>query len=467
MVPVALGGRRSRSWPSLAVWLLALLCVAPLISGCGTGGQQVQISQPPPPPTPPTAPPPVNVPPPVAPSAAIPQPPDDRLVQVDPSAVARQQVRIALLLPLTGPQAQVGAALRDAALMALFEVGNDTLILQLYDTSGTGPGADSAARTAVDQGAQVILGPLFADAVRAVSPVAAGSNVPVIAFSSDATVAGNGVYLISVLLQTQIDRIVRHSISQGLERFAVLAPDDPYGRAAAEAMRTATAETSSILAAVRFFDPASGQATQAVGELGGMQRPRLEILRQRQELEGGSDPTAEALRARLDAQAFALGQGFDAILLPTTAVGAPRIASQLANAGVDPRLTRYLGTIRWNTPSLGQEPALVGAWLPMTSRDGVQFFRDRFVQNFGTAPPDIAGLAYDAVALVAVLAGAPGGPDFSAAALTRPGGFDGVNGIFRLGADGLAERGLAVMEITPDGLVEVAPAPRRFDAVAF
>ena len=349
------------------------------------------------------------------------------------------EIRAALLLPLSGPQAAIGQALSNAAQLALFEVADARFNLIPLDTKGTAEGAAAAAAAAMAQGAHLVLGPVFSFEVKAAAPVLRDQAVPLLAYTTDRTVAGGGVYTMGFLPGPQVARVLAHARDKGLRRIGVLARSDEYGRAVAEAAREAVAAQGLELVAVDYYDPAATDFTQAVKRF--------------------------AARKGVTSKDVP-GSAYDAILLPDDGVRLRNIASLLSyytsEGGAE--VPRLLGTLLWDDPKLADEPALVGGWYPAPPTSGHIAFEQRYAKAFGSLPPrlgGLAGIAYDSTALAAALA-RNGMGDYASAVLQNPNGFAGVDGIFRLNANGVAERGLTVKEIAPGGAREVGAAPSSF-----
>ncbi|PWC54198.1 ABC transporter substrate-binding protein [Azospirillum sp. TSO22-1] len=365
-----------------------------------------------------------------APNVAAPPP----VVQAPqpPSAVqpmAPQVQKVALLLPLTGPSAGIGQPMLDAAQLALFDVAGETFQLLPRDTKGTPQGAAEAARQALAEGARLIVGPLFGQEVQAVKPVAAGAGVDVVAFTTDATLAGNGTWVMGFVPLDQVQRVTGFARSRGVTRFVALAPRSPYGDAVVGALQTAAQRFGGQVAQVERYEPAL--ADPAV-------------------------PARQVAQAPVAPQAVMLAEGGEKL----RALGAA-----LAANGVDPGRVKLLGTGLWDEPGLGREPALVGAWYAAPAPEQRTDFETRFEALYGKKPPRLATLAYDATALAGTLARMGGVAPFDRANLTNPNGFAGVDGLFRLRPNGAVERGLAVLEITPDGARVLDPAPQTWEVL--
>ena len=381
-----------------------------------------------------------------------------------PPPLSKSVVRVALLLPLSGPNAELGKAMLDAAQMALFDFANNSLELLVNDTKGTPQGAHAAATVAIGDGAQMILGPLLSSSVRAVGPVARAANVPVVAFTSDRAVAGDGIYTLGFLPSAEIWRIVAFARSQGITRFAALAPDNAYGETVVDAMKEAVAASGATLARVQYYDPAGEDFTDPVRQLANYGERRSALLEQRKALEGRDDEISRRALKRLERLQTIGELPFDALMVADGGKRLQSIAALLPFYDIDPDKVRMLGTGQWDEPGIGAEPALVGGWFAAPPPSARVDFEANFMNQYGRTPPRLATLAYDAAALAAVLARNEKGADFSAQQITAASGFWGRDGIFRFMPEGVAQRGLAVMRVTRRGAEIISRAPETFQA---
>lgn len=376
-------------------------------------------------------------------------------------------VRVALLLPLTGPSAEIGQALLNAAQMALFDVGDDRFVLQPYDTQGAPDGAVDAAALAVAHGAQVILGPVFSASAKAVMPQAMAAGINMIPFTTDPTVAAPGVFVMGFLVHEQVRRIISFSRAQGIDRYAVLAPATPYGETVVDAMSQVVLQTGGMLNRVSYYDPSGEDLNDVVRSLADYDRRHNTLLAQRAALEARNDAVSRVALQRLERLDTIGDVSFDAILIPEQGGRLTEAAALLPFYDVDPGRVQLLGTFLWQAPNLGREPALVGGWFPSPDPESNAKFYARYRQHYGMNPPAIATHAYDAVALAAVLGRTRPEAPFTSDNLSSPSGFSGVDGVFRLLPTGLSERGFAVLEVTRDGTEILDPAPTTFEATQF
>lgn len=371
-----------------------------------------------------------------------------------------ETAKVGLLLPLSGPSAALGQALLNAAQLAVFDTSDERFTLLPRDTKGTAEGAATAARAVLDEGAKLILGPFFAAEVNAVAPVAHAAGVNVIAFSTDERVAGQGVFLIGFLVRTQVLRVVSYVHEKGINRFAALVPESPYGEVISRLLREAVAQVGGEIAVIASYDPAAKNASEVVRRLANYDSRHAALLAERKKLVAKGDDISRLALKRLQKQDTLGDVDFDAIMLPEGGDRLLALAPLLPYYDIDPGRVRLLGTGLWDDPSLGKEPALLGGWYAAPDPKGRADFAQRYARLFGPGkPPRLATLAYDATALAVALSHSGG---FSVQALTNPNGFAGLDGIFRFRADGLSERGLAVLEVQRDAQRIVSPAPTTF-----
>jgi branched-chain amino acid transport system substrate-binding protein len=339
---------------------------------------------------------------------------------------------VALILPLSvaGQGGIIGKSLKQAAELALFDRDSPTVQLMVKDDRGTPEGARAAAEQAVKDGARLILGPVFAKSVAAVAPVARHANVPVIAFSNDRHVAGNGVYLLGFQVEREVARIVAYAAQHDKRRFAALVAEDALGKLAAQSFKEEVARAGGTIVALEHYPPSAN----------GVLEPMRSI--------------STLLRAAADG-----GGAVDALFLPGGQENLETIARLIPQAEIATDKVKLIGTGGMDYPNAGRDAALVGAWYPGSDPRGWSDFAQNYAKSYGQAPPRIASLAFDAVTLAVALAGAPEGRRFGPTELTGR-SFSGVDGSFRLLADGTTERGLAILEVQQFGAT-IIDAPQR------
>ncbi|MCJ7422004.1 penicillin-binding protein activator [Sphingomicrobium astaxanthinifaciens] len=354
---------------------------------------------------PPTAPPPAET--------AAPRP--------DAPAPEQEKNRVAVLVPLSGDNAAIGRSIAQAATMALTDTKEETIRLSIYDTAGAG-GAEAAARTALAEGNRLFLGPLRGENVRLVAPLADAADVPVLAFSNDEGVAGDGVYIMGFTPTQSIDRIVDYAASQGAEVYAGMSSTGVYGQRAIQAFLTAVDRSGGRVARLETYE-----------------RSRADVERA--------------------ARAIAGTEGVDMVLIADSGRIAQIAAPSLQLSGT------LMGTELWAADQgLGRVAPMRGAVFAAVPDARFDQLVTRYRATYESAPYRLASLGYDATLLVVRLARDwQVGDDFPEARLVDRDGFAGVDGIFRFGSDGIAERALEVRRVTASGTEVVSPASTRFD----
>lgn len=347
-----------------------------------------------------------------------------------PSAVGSGQVKVGLLLPLSasGNAGVAAQSMRNAAELALAEFQNPNIQLLIKDDAGTPQGAQQGAQQALDEGAEIILGPLFGLSVPAAAQPARARGVPLIAFSTDSSVAGRGVYLLSFLPESDVNRIVEYAAGTGKRSFAAFLPENAYGNVVEAAFKQVVARRGGRIVAFEKYS---------------------------------TDPSQMQASARTVAQA--LGSA-DALLLADDGDVLAGVADTLAASGADLKRVQLLGTGLWDNQRVFANANLRGGLFAAPDPTGFRNFSGRYRAKYGSDPVRTATLAYDSVALVAALARTQGGQRFSQDVLTNPSGFAGIDGLFRFRSDGTNERGLAVMRAAAGGGQAVAGSPKSFGA---
>ena len=352
-------------------------------------------------------------------------------------------VKVALLVPLSGKHADLGQAMLQAAQLALFDMGYSSMELLPRDTKNTPEDARKAAQSAVDAGAQLILGPLFAASVQGAKPVVAQRGVNMITFSTDWTLADQNTYVMGFLPFGQVQRIAEYAAQTGHRNVGVLAPDNAYGNAVISAFTSAAYRSGLNVAKTVRYPEGQSDLSAIVSQF----------------------TDSEARKARVAAG----GQDvppFDAVLLPVGGGQIRSVASLLSHYDLPPSSVKRLGTGLWDDPALAGEPALRGAAFSAPSPDLRRDFERRFAQLYGYNPPRLSTLAYDATSLAAVLARNSyyqrGQASFDRNAILNPNGFAGLDGIFRFRPDGLVERGQAILEFKAGEILVASPPPTTF-----
>ncbi len=351
-------------------------------------------------------------------------------------------VKVAILVPLSGNSADVGEAILNAAQLALFDIGGDSFELIPRDTKGTAAGAREAAESALHEGAQLILGPLFADEVHAASSVATSANVNMVAFTTDWKQAGGNTFVMGFMPSGQVQRVLDFAASRNIRRIGVIAPQGEYGDTILNAYNASVAQAGITTIDTMRFTP--GETNLSV--------PLQKFSR---------------IDQRRQANGTILPPPFEAIFIPAGGADVRSISNLLAYYDADAQSVKRLGTGLWDDPAMAHEQSLNGGWFAAPDPQVRKRFENKYRDTYGATPPRLASLGYDSTALAAALARASlkngnVADAFNRNAITTPNGFAGIDGIFRFHPDGVIERGLAILELKNGQTTVIDPAPKTF-----
>ena len=325
--------------------------------------------------------------------------------------------RVALLVPMTGSNATVGQAIANATTKALLDTNAQNLRITTYDTAN---GAGPAAARAIADGNKLILGPLNAEDVTAVVSVARPAHVPMITFSNDADVAARDVFVFGEVPGQSVARVIAYARAHGVTAIGAIIPTGTYGQRVASGLAAAARANSVRVTDVELYERTNTSAGSAI---------------RRGKAKGQVDAILIADNARIATYAAPFANG-----------------------------VRLLGTELWaGDPAIAKSKALDGAWFATVSDTRFGLFERSYRSRFGSSPPPIATLGYDAVLLTLNVArGWKDAALFPTAKLYDPQGFIGIDGVFRFNEFGIAERALEVREVHGGTFVKVSPAPEHF-----
>ncbi len=352
--------------------------------------------------------------------------------------ITGDMVTVALLVPGGSGQASdelLAKGLENAARLAMADLGGDRITLKVYNTAGQPAQAAAMATQAVAEGAQLILGPVFAQEANAAGIAISGTGVNVLSFSNNPDIAGNNVFILGPTFLNTAKRLAGFAVAQGKGNIMIVQDQNPAGDLGRAAIERGVAVAGGAVVATGSYEFSQNGVVSAVPGI----------------------------------VASARSSGAQAVFLTADTAGAlPLITQLLMEGGLDPATTRYIGLTRWDIPQATLAlPGVQGGWFALPDPALFQQFQSRYAASYGEPPHPIAGLAYDGMAAVGALLKRGGDNTLSAAALTQGAGYVGVNGIFRLLADGTNERGLAVAQIQNAQMVIVSPAPRAFGGAGF
>jgi ABC-type branched-subunit amino acid transport system substrate-binding protein len=352
-----------------------------------------------------------------------------------PAADPSRPVQVALLVPGgsgQGSDAFLAQNFENAARMAIADLNGPEIVLRVYNTGGDPAQAATVARMAVDDGAQIILGPLFAEAANAAGVAVADSNINVLAFSNNTSIAGGNVFILGQTFDDTARRLVQYASRQGVNRFMIAHGQDIGGDMGRDAIAAAVRRNGSQLVATEAYPLSQAGIFSSSRRLA---------------------DTAQASGA----QAIFTTAGANADL--------PIIATALPESGLNVADTRLIGLTRWDTvPQLLSLPGVQGGLFALPDQGPATLFQNRYAAAYGSQPHPLAGLAYDGIAAIGALISSGNENALSRSALTTSQGFRGTSGVFRLLPNGQNERGLAIATIQQNQVVILEQAPRSFGA---
>ena len=345
-------------------------------------------------------------------------------------------VPVALLVPKSSNGAgTVATSLENAARLAIADLTNVKIDLRVYDTGGSTDQAAALAQKAVADGAQIILGPLFADAANAAGVAVSGQNVNVLSFSNNTSIAGGNVFVLGPTFDNSANRLMAFAQRQGKTKAVIVHPNNIEGQLSRNSVQQAAARNGVQIVSINGFDFSLPGVVAAVPQI----------------------------KAAMDST------GADTLILTSNSVGAlPLLAQMLPEAGVDPSKIQYAGLSRWDVPAQTLElPGLQNGWFTMPDQGMIKNFEARYTQAYGTSPHQLAGLAYDGIAAIGALVEAGNKKALTSGALTQGAGFQGVAGAFRLRPNGTNERALSVAMVRNKQVVIIDPASTKFSGAGF
>lgn len=347
-------------------------------------------------------------------------------------------IKVALLVPSgSGDASDEGLALsfQNAARLAITDLGGVAIDLKVYPTGSSPAGAQTAARQAATDGAEVILGPLRSEESNAAAVAVAGSGLNVLSFSNNPAIAGGNLFVLGTTFQSSANRLSRYAVRNGASRIMIVHDQSASGEAGRAAIQAAVTGAGGTIVGSGSYEFSQNGIVSAV--------------------------------PRLAAQAKA--NGAQAIFLTADSAGSlPLVSQLLRDNGLNEATVRFIGLTRWDVPpQTAALPSLQGGWFVLPDPGRISQFQARYQSAYGQAPLPLAELAYDGIAAIGALAARKGEGALNSAALTQGAGFEGVAGIFRFLPDGTNERGLSIAQIQNNQVTVIDPAPRSFGGFGF
>lgn len=376
-----------------------------------------------------------------------------------------QNFRVGVLLPLSGELSRQGNGLKNATMMALEDINDKNLILQYYDTKGTPSGASVAIENAINQEAQLIIGPMLSSSVQAISSRAKDKNIPVIAFSSSSEVLQEGIYSMGLLLDEQVDRVITYASKQGRTRFALLLPDNNTGITVARSAVKSAQKNGAKVVSIAFYKSGTTDFSKILRQMTNYDERSANLEKEKLKytsLVEMGNPTAIAKMKELEKLDTLGGVDFDAVLIPDFGATLKSAVAMFGYYDVFSPDVKFIGTSIWDNTLLNKETTMRGSWYPSLSRQNSSYFVNKYSDLFGERPSSLYSFGYDAVALASAVS--RNGTDNLAEKITDSGGYLGINGVFRFFSNGQNQHSLDIKEVRDSGNFIVDAAPRKFSA---
>lgn len=337
------------------------------------------------------------------------------------------QVKVAMLLPLSapGPLGERGARMRDAAMLAMNDMGNNLITLTIMDTGGQDARAKQLAQQAMSSGAAAILGPVEPQASRQLAAISGTKRPPVLSLAEDYLGRGNRVYGVTLNEADSAAAGAAAVAGMGARKFALIVPEGAAGQRIEQRVTNAVANVGGSLAITLRFGPATASPLKVAADLASLvDSPDAIVI-----ATGGADPRA--------------------------------LVAALKGGGLVKGDMRIVGTYRWLDHPLDDQ-MLDGALIATLDGDEIGPVRQRFQQAYNRDPGLDGAYAYDVVALAAGLVSALGPDGFGSDALQTPSGFRGSTGVFRFRPDGSSERSMPLHRVEHGRLKIIVKAVRAF-----
>lgn len=350
-----------------------------------------------------------------------------------PVVNTKAPVPVALLVPFGSEDSNndvLATSLQNAAQLAVSDLGDVKIDLRIYPTGGTAAGASDAATKAANDGAKILLGPVFAEAANAAGAAVASRGISVLSFSNNTEVAGGNVFVLGHTFENTANRLVSYAATKGLGNVLVVHANNLTGEVGRKAVQSAAADAGATYTGSASYEFSQQGVISAVRDI------------------------AEQVR----------DTDTNAIMFASDTAGAlPILAQLLPENGIKPSEIKFMGLTRWDIPTQTLSlTGLQGGWFALPDPSLSGSFRDRYSQAYGRSPHPLAGIAYDGVAAIGALIAKGSGDALSRENLTQSSGFAGVNGVFRLLPDGTNQRAMAVVEIENNQVKVIDPAERSF-----
>lgn len=337
----------------------------------------------------------------------------------------KKQMKVAMLLPLSGKNANIGKQLLDASQLAAYDLQADNVNIIPINTETT---TDAISKKLDAEQPDIVVGPLYAADTQKLYPLAEQRGICMISFSNDDKLTNNNcLFLLGVMPDESVKRAAQYSFNNGVEDIYAVLPDSKYG----SVVETRLAE----------FNTEEQSKTKVLGKY------------------STQNFAKDSSQASVNILSFVKGNS--ALMIPESGKIINTIENHLKSKNTTLANYRLIGTGLWDNETIAQNKALEGAIFASPPKAMRESYEKRFFTQYGYNPSKLTTLSYDSLALVKALSG-NGKSTITREKLLNPYGFKGVTGLFRFTNNGLNERALSIFSIKGGKVVEVEPAQNSF-----
>jgi branched-chain amino acid transport system substrate-binding protein len=360
----------------------------------------------------------------------------------------KEKTKIALFLPFSGKNKELGWHLYNSAVLSLFDNDlNNNLELVLIDSGETPQEAAKAFKEVVKQNIKIVVGPVFSTSVEAIEQDVKDNNIVAISLSNNPklvnkTTQQGGIFLAGIMPEAQIEKIVTYAIDQQKASFAVIAPNNQYGLIMTDLLKKTAKRKDAEFITSEFYEANAK-------DFKGIAQRIVSAFKVPSHLAQGNKPKKDLALKDSDRIYPKI------IFIPESGKLLPKILEEIKAANTDEREFQIVGSSQWDDVSTLTDPNLVGAWISAPENNKFHTFEQSYFQTYNKFPPRITSIVYDSVAVISDLVEKKQGvkleiSDFTAYSTWPKNGFQGIDGLFRFLPNGLVQRNLAMLQVKKD-----------------
>ena len=371
------------------------------------------------------------------------------------------EIKIGVLLPLSGENSQIGRSLLKAAKLSLNKTKNNNIKLFIKDTENSNTNIISSYYELIEEEVDVILGPLFTKNIKIINPVSKDENTLIITFSNNSEIKNESTFISGLAPEDEIREVINYAMSKGSKNFGLIFPNNEYGLRSKKLIQNLVLEKNGEISELVFYNAKKPDFYEVSKKIASYEQRKLKLENKLEELKNTNTVTAEKKYKKLKNQDTLGELEFDSLFIGAENVKhISMLASILPYYDVDPKKVVYIGNSLWANSVTLKEPALEKGIFPNFSKKKFGNFELEYTEAFNTKPHRIAYLAFDLVGLISNLQ--KKNKKINVSNITATSGFIGTNGLFRFRSDGSIQRSLSVFQINNQNPIEVKKANLNF-----